>query len=70
MKTLIRFIARDSDFSEKNPDYVKHEIYKFDNDIHFDKPMIKTVVKIKKFKERDESGSKYLLYTKPTLINI
>ena len=32
--------------------------------------MIKTSVKIKKFKEKDESGSKYFLYTKPSLINI
>lgn len=32
--------------------------------------MIKTVVKIKKYKERDESGSKYDLYTKPSLMNI
>lgn len=42
----------------------------YDDGTHYDKPMIKTVVKIKKFKERDESGSKYLLYTKPSLMNI
>jgi hypothetical protein len=32
--------------------------------------MIRTAVKIKKFKERDESGSKYFLYCKPSLMNI
>lgn len=70
MRTLIRFVARDSDFFENNPQYYSQGIDKYDQDIHFDKPMIKTVVKIKKFKERDESGSKYFVYTKPSLMNI
>lgn len=43
---------------------------KFDNANHFKTPMIKTVVKIKKFKVRDESGSKFDIYTKPSLMNI
>ena len=42
----------------------------YDDDIHFNTTMIKTVVKIKKYKAKDESGSKYELYTKPSLINI
>ena len=70
LKTLIRFVARDSDFFENNPLYRQQGIDSFDKDNHFDKPMIKTVVKIKKYKERDESGSKYYLYTKPSLMNI
>jgi hypothetical protein len=70
LRTLVRFVARDSDFSENNVQYYAQGMHKFDQDIHFDTPMIKTVVKIKKLKEKDENGSKYQLYTKPSLMNI
>lgn len=70
LRTLIKFVARDSDFFENNPQYKIQRIDLYDSEHHYKTPMIKTVVKIKKYKERDESGSKYDLYTKPPLMNI
>jgi len=70
LKTLIRFIARDSDFHESINQNLANEMRKYDKDIHFNTPMINTVVKIKKLKEKDQNGSKYLLYTKPEIKTI
>ena len=70
LRTIVRFVARDNDFIENNLQYKAQGISKYDDDNHFEYPMIKTAVKIKKYKERDESGSKYDLYTKPSLMNI
>lgn len=71
LKTIIQFVARDKDFNPQNHQYYLPGMKEFDRELHFKFPMIKTTAKIKKFKEKnDDSGSKYDIYTKPSLMNI
>jgi hypothetical protein len=70
LRFLIRFVARDTDFEYNCKYYKEQGIAKFDTDIHFDFPMIKTTAKIKKHRDKNESGSRFEIYTKPSLMNI